>query len=287
MSSSIMWFSVALMVACLLIRKDNKIAEILCGAAWLLFGLYWITLIPGFYEKGDYTNIILVVLLFLFCLLLSLFASRAFKDKTRRENPKHPDAETLDKKVAAFFDLTRLVAVICIVYMPFKLISFLNHMLIDSVASQTVFLLNTFGYDAVQIAYDQIAYNGISVSVILACTAIESLAFFTGLVLTARRSPPKRRTLAFLVTVPVIYLLNLARNVFVIVSYGDIWFGPNSFEIGHHYIAKAASGIALIVLAYAVLKLLPELMDLVLDLWTLVTDELRLILKIRPGSEKK
>jgi len=281
-----MWISVAVMVVCLLFKKDNKIAEILGGVAWLLFGFYWVTLIPFFYEKADYVNIILVVLLFLFCLLLSLFAVRSFKNKMRPENPDHPAAESSDKKdkkdkkAAAFFDLTKLVAVVCIIYMPFQWIGFLNHALIESVASQTVYLLNVFGYDAVQTAYDKIAYNGTFAGVILACTAIESIAFFTGLVLTARRSGPKRQALAFLAVVPTIYVLNLVRNAFVVASSGDLWFGVNSFEIAHHYIGKAGSGVVLIVLAYVTLKLLPELMDTGSDLKDLVADEVKGIFKI-------
>jgi Predicted membrane protein len=285
MSSSIMWFSIVLMVACLLIRKEQKIAEVICGAAWLLFGIYWAMLIPFYVEKPDYTNVVLIVALVLFCLLLAFFAARAFKSQIRRENPKHKDSIELDKKVNTFFNLTKIAAVICIVYMPFKLIAPLNQILIGSVAGQTVYLLNMLGYEAVQVAYDQIAYNGIFVIVILACTAIESIAFFTGLVLIAQESSPKRKMTVFLIAVPAIYLLNLLRNIFVVASYGDLWFGPNSFEIGHSYIAKAGSGIALVVLAYFTLKMLPELMDMILDAYDLAADEMKLILKI--GKREK
>ena len=281
MSSSIMWFSVVLMIACLLIRKENKIAEIVCGAAWLLFGIYWVTLIPHYLEIPDYTNIILIIVLFLFCLLMALFAARAFKSPIRRENPKHKDSIELDKKVNTFFSMTKLVAIICLVYMPFKLIGPLNQMIIGSVAAQTVYLLNILGYNAVQITYDQIAYNGIAVTVILACTAIESIAFFTGLMLTARESSSKKKMIVFLIAVPSIYILNLLRNIFVVASYGDLWFGPNSFEIGHSYIAKAGSGIVLIILAYITLKMLPELMDMILDAYDLAVDEIKLLLNIK------
>ena len=52
-------------------------------------------------------------------------------------------------------------------------------------------------------------------------------------------------------SVPVIYILNIIRDAFVIVAYGYQWFGPSSFEIAHHTIAKIGSGIALFVIAYA------------------------------------
>ena len=53
----------------------------------------------------------------------------------------------------------------------------------------------------------------------------------------------------------------MVRNVFVVVAYGDQWFGEMSFQIAHHVIAKIGSGIALFVIAYVVLQVLPELLD--------------------------
>ncbi len=53
----------------------------------------------------------------------------------------------------------------------------------------------------------------------------------------------------------------------------------NSFQIAHHYIAKIGSGIALFVIAYAVLLILPELLD--------VIDRLFAILRVYVGGEEK
>lgn len=287
MTTSLLWFSVALMVASLLLRKDNKISEMICGAAWLIFGFYWITLIPHYYAKADYTNIALTVLLFAFCLLFALFAARAFKSKIRRESPGDPEAVLLEQRVKLLFDLTKLIAVVCIIYMPFSLFPPLNHFLIETVATQTVGILNLLGYTAALVSYDTISYNGIVVTVILACTAIESIAFFTGLILAVPGNSPKRKALAFLVTVPPIYVLNLIRNIFIVAAYGDLWFGPNSFEIAHHYLGKAGSGIALIVLAYVTMKLLPNLIDTVLGLWDLCVDEVKRLFGISSGTKQK
>ncbi|MEZ5334908.1 MAG: hypothetical protein R2741_06585 [Methanolobus sp.] len=55
-----------------------------------------------------------------------------------------------------------------------------------------------------------------------------------------------------------IHILNIIRDVFVIVAYGYQWFGPNSFEIAHHTIAKIGSGVALFVIAYVVMRILPN-----------------------------
>jgi len=76
--------------------------------------------------------------------------------------------------------------------------------------------------------------------------------------------------------------MNLARNIFIVAAYGDMWFGPNSFEIAHTYIAKAASGIALVVLAYVAMRLLPELMDMVVEIFEWGIDEVKRVLRIKP-----
>ena len=278
----LLWLSVALMFISLIVRKGNKISEIMCGAAWILFGFYWITLIPHYYEINDYVNIALILLLVLFCLLLVIFASRTYRSSVR--GSKHPD-EKSEKKMNVFFDLTKLIVIVCLVYLPFKMFEPLNHLLIETVAAQTTFLLNILGYAATQLSFNEIAYNNAYVTIILACTAIESIAFFAGLVLAVRSDNTNKKVLAFLIAVPAIYILNLIRNVFVVVAYGDMWFGENSFEIAHHYIAKIGSGAALVVLSYITLKLLPELADMILQLYDLIAEEIQSLLKI--GKSKK
>ena len=285
MSGSVLWFSIVLMVAAILLRKENKLSEMICGAGWLLFGIYWLTLIPHFYAKPDYTNVVLILLLFGFCALVAGFMARAFKNPSRRSHPNHSESQKLDKDVSRLFDLTKLIAIVCIIYMPFSLIEPLNHIIIGSVASQTVSVLNLLGYEAVHLAYNTIGYNDIVVTVILACTAIESIAFFTGLILAVPHSGSKTKMILFFITVPIIYILNLARNVFIVIAYGDLWFGPNSFDIAHHYIAKGASCVALIVLAYISMKMLPELMDMVVDIFEWGIAEIKHVLRIKPKEK--
>jgi len=280
----LLWLSIALMLVSLIIRKKNKIAEIMCGAAWILFGFYWITLIPHYYEIGDYVNIVLITLLVLFCLLLVIFASRSYRNSIRNPS-KHHDFKKVEKKMNIFFDLTKLIVIVCLIYLPFKVVEPLNHFLIETVAVQTTFLLNMLGYAAFHQAYDEIIYKNAHVTIILACTAIESITLFIGLVLAARSDKINRKVLALVFTVPAIYILNLLRNVFVVVAYGDMWFGANSFEIAHHYIAKIGSGVALVVLSYITLKLLPELADMILQLYDLVVEEIQSFLKM--GKSKK
>ena len=62
-----------------------------------------------------------------------------------------------------------------------------------------------------------VTLNGLKVEIILACTAIQSMALFVGVV-GCIRAPADRLFKAFMVSVPVIYVLNVVRNTFVISS---------------------------------------------------------------------
>jgi len=63
-----------------------------------------------------------------------------------------------------------------------------------------------------------------------------------------------------MISVPVIYILNLIRVSFTASAYGLSWFGTpdESFHISEHFITKAGSVLALILVSYMVIKTLPE-----------------------------
>jgi archaeosortase A (PGF-CTERM-specific) len=84
--------------------------------------------------------------------------------------------------------------------------------------------------------------------------------------LAATEDLGRRKWKAFLVTIPVIYLLNLVRNVGV--TYGVFELGM-SFEVVHNYIAKTGSLIAMVVLAIIVFRMLPEVHNYILNLFAL------------------
>jgi len=121
------------------------------------------------------------------------------------------------------------------------------------------------GYPFQAINHNIIELNDKMVEIILACTGIESMALFAGATLGVN-AELGRKVKAFLISVPVIYVLNLFRNVFVVSAYGYSWFGENSFYIAHHVISKILATIALILISLAVFRILPELADLINDL---------------------
>jgi archaeosortase A (PGF-CTERM-specific) len=129
-----------------------------------------------------------------------------------------------------------------------------------------------------------IMLNGQSVEIILACTAIQSMALFVGVV-GCVKAPLDRRFKAFMVSVPVIYVLNVIRNTFVISSYGNQWLqiAPQtivewtgetpdyaSFFWAHNVLAEAGSLIALVVISYAVITFLPETLTYIRDIFSLI-----------------
>ncbi len=125
-----------------------------------------------------------------------------------------------DERVAA---LTRGAAIAFVLYVPFAYIPSLGDWLIGVVTNQVAWLLTLIGFPYEMWAWNIFIHNGLRVEIILACTGIQSIAIMLG-VAFAVPATLRQRALAFLAVAPVIYALNLLRNVFVIIAYTDQWF---------------------------------------------------------------
>jgi archaeosortase A (PGF-CTERM-specific) len=133
----------------------------------------------------------------------------------------------------------------------------LKEWLIENVAAQTTDVLHLFGIDAMR-SQDLIMYNNMPVTIIFACTAIQSMVLFVGMIGALSQVSLKRKVLGLFVTVVPIYFLNLIRNASVVYMVGS---GMFSFELAHNVIGKAGSLLALIVLLFITFKIVPELYD--------------------------
>ncbi len=265
MIAQVLWVALILLIASSILPGQYRRHRFLIGAAgWFFFAIHWAVQPMHYIEMGDYANVVLVLAVSLFCLLVAHAMVKSYRHYESAEN--------------ILLTLTTASALGGAFYYPFAEIDVLNTFLIAAVAEQVVYILQAINMPADLIGWDQIGINGYKITIILACTAIESIAIFLGLIFCVRASV-KRTAIAFAVSVPVIYILNLVRNVFVVIAYGYQWFGENSFQIAHHYIAKIGSGIALFVIAYAVLLTLPELLDAI--------DRLFAILRVYVGGEEK
>lgn len=229
-------------------RKNKSYFCLISSVGWFLFSLHWLSEIEEYVHTSDYTNIILVLAVALLCLMLSVLTLLHVK--------KANDSKSVD----VYRNLLKMVLIVSVIYFPFNAIDPVKNRLIQIVAFHTHFLLQSFGYPAVLESWNMITYNYGSVYIVLACTAIESIALFTGIITATQAGARKKIFFAVLVS-SVIYILNLLRNSFVIVAFGDLWFGENSFIIAHHYIAKAGSIIALILIAYFLFMYFPEILE--------------------------
>ncbi|PHP45890.1 archaeosortase A [Methanosarcinales archaeon ex4572_44] len=161
--------------------------------------------------------------------------------------------------------LAGLLCVFFAIYFFFAEIPSFNQWLIRIVVDQTEWLLQSIDFQPLRVEWDVLSLNSHKVRIVLACTAIESIALFMGVTLACIDASKRRVALAFLASVPIIYLLNLVRNAFVIIASGFMWFGSpeESFYMAHNVIAKIGSTVALFAIAYVVLTILPELLEMI------------------------
>jgi archaeosortase A len=285
MIENILWLALGLMVASSIIPRTYRVRKLVGGIGWGTFSIYWGYQPFHYIETLDYANALLTTVLTIFCILVAVIMFHEHREgplqMIRNKEVKHSEFLLQDRSDS--LDITSMLtsasALGALVYFPFANFPALNTWIIGGVASQVTWILQYFKIPAYMKAWNLITLNGYTVEIILACTAIESIALFIGLI-CAVRAPLNRLVAAFIVSVPVIYVLNLIRDIFVVVAYGEQWFGADSFVIAHNYIAKAGSGIALFVISYAVLRILPELFEMIDGLWVILSKELRSILRI-------
>jgi archaeosortase A (PGF-CTERM-specific) len=251
--SNMLWIGLLLLLASALTGKSSW-----AGAGWAFFGAYWASQ-PGHYmEIEDFFNAFLAIGAAAFCFYLSwiMFSNRGSQASS----------------------WAGYAAAVCgLVYFPFAEVGVLNSWLIGLTTQVTVMFLKMFSVPVLMSSWNTMVLNGSSVEIVLACTAIESIALFAGIIISVN-APLGRRFFALAVSTLAIYILNVFRNAFVLVAYGEQWFGSGSesFFVAHNVIAKIGSTVALLILAYFVLSVLPELLKLIDDLFA----EIR-----RPGGD--
>lgn len=240
--SYLLWISLVLLLASALARS-NRVAAL----GWGLFAFFWLGQIEHYLAIEDYFN----VALFLAAGLLSFYMawivmSRGFSSK-------------------ACYWASYAAATCGIIYFPFAEVQALQVGLIGVTTLVIAKILQILSVPVIMEGWNIISLNGRSVEIILACTAIESIALFAGVILSVE-APRGRKLAALAASTFTIYLLNIVRNGFVLMAYGWSWFGEGSFDIAHNIIAKAGSTIALLAISYLVFLLLPELLSTIDEL---------------------
>ena len=206
------------------------------------------------------------------------------------------------------FVLSRAVAVMGAVYLPFETIPAVTllgvdlpapkRVLIRTVTEQTLFVMHQVGFRPELVVgdtgylntYQAYAADGqrLLFSIVLACTGLGSMAIFAGLI-GAVRAPPGRKLRALAVSVPLIWALNLARTTFIGVVFLDqrmqLFVDPIvryvgvvdaykiSFFISDRIISQVLAVVALVGITYLVVRQLPELLRVIEDVLYMLTKE--------------
>jgi len=169
--------------------------------------------------------------------------------------------------------LSNAAAVATLIYVPFTFIPVLREMLIGTVVNLVVWLLHVLGHHAQINGWNIIIRNGFATEIILACTGITAIAILLGVTAGSERLTLKQGLLAFLIVVPTIFILNILRVVVVIIAWSDQWFaflpdptgttefgaGYASFFWAHNVFAEVLSLVVLIVIAFGLFRIIPQL----------------------------
>jgi archaeosortase A (PGF-CTERM-specific) len=258
-----LWISLGLLAMASILPKVYNIRFLFGGFGWIFLSVYWFLQPPSYIELLDYFNAFLVIAASMVSLFIAYITLQA-------RSKKEVDYEVL-------FSLSRAASVSGLIYFLFADVELFNNGIISLVTNQTIWVAKRWGFPVTQVAWNQLAINGLAVEIILACTAIESIALFTGIISSATGAPLKQKFRAFMISVPVIYILNLIRVSFTASAYGFGWFGTpdESFHISEHFITKAGSLLALLLVSYTVLKTLPEVSDMIDGIFKTMTTEFR------------
>ena len=245
-------------------------------AAWSLFAVFWALMIPHYVLE---MRSIVEGLLSVVAVPATLYVAWLIWTERR-----------------SFEVLTRAVAVMGFIYLPFEAITFIRSGSIEMVTHHVEFILQSLGYDPTVITGPDglrstflfFADNGhrLTTRVILACTGIGSISIVAGLTL-AVDAAPRRQALGIAIAVPIIYGLNVLRVAFIALAHGYQWFanfqGPIflvfgiedpylvSYIIADRVISQSGSVVALVLITLGLLKLIPELATVVEDVLYLVT----------------
>lgn len=293
------WVVMAVFVAGVLAdwKERRVLARQFTAGAWGLFALFWFLLIQHFafiHRSAVQTALIL------FAVPACLYVGwRVLQGRD------------------SLLVLSRAVAFMCIIYLPFETSELARGFLIEAVAWQTATVIDFFefgeGMEYIEDpAEDSTLMNtfwfpetGRASRVVFECTGIGAISIFGGLI-AAVKAPLKRKALGLVVSISIIWVLNIIRNVFIALANGYQWFaqawleGPVmllfgltdparvSFFVADRILAQLLAVFALIGIAWLVSRWVPELLDIAEELLYLLTGkevELRPPAPVTDGGE--
>jgi archaeosortase A (PGF-CTERM-specific) len=238
---------------------------------WIIFSFYWATQPNSLYfgEDGDIVNAFLCIL---GIFILFYFSYHEWISIKRNE------------KIISLNWAAGAASLAGILYFIIELTP-LATWLIEVVTVQSAMVLNLFTGNVETIGTG-IKYNGIFVvNIIFACTAVQSMVLFLGMIIPLEKVNIKRKIIGLLITVVPIYFLNLIRNASITYLLGE---KITDFYIAHNIIGKGSSLIALVLLLFILIKIVPEVFDCIIELTELPKryGPIEKFLKFKPGVKR-
>ena len=227
----------------------QKPAALLRMTGWIVFSLYWATQPLTLYhvEQEDLVNAVLCIVGIFVLMYFSYREWVSIKNKVYEPSLQW---------------IAGASAIAGFIYFIIEQTSLAPH-IIDNVAWQSGMLLDFFTGPVV-IDPPYLTYLSAHIRIIFACTAIQSMVIFVGMILPLPQVPWKRKIKGLLITLLPIHVLNLIRNAGITYLVGI--YGNGFFGIAHNYIGKGGSLLALIILLLIVTKIVPEVFDNILAL---------------------
>lgn len=282
-SDPLAWLVVTIFTAgAVLSWSDSRFARPVTVAAWVLFAVFWLSLIHHFaFIQKSFVEGIGTLMAFPASLYAGLLLARG-RD--------------------SLFVLSRAIAAMGLIFFPFETIPFLRKYLIETVTRQTAFLMTLLGTDPTVVSGATLPTGSypdyqstfwfvegeqtITYTILIACTGVGSMAIFGGLI-AATDAPLSRKLRGLAVSIPVIYGLNLVRNVFIGLGFGQQRFHvfPDlvmtlfnaedpykvSYFIADRVLAQSLSVVALVGVTWVVVRELPEVMVVIEDVLFMAT----------------
>ena len=299
LSGPLGWVTLAFFFAAIALESiDRSYARRAYIAAWVLFSAFWLTLIQPFFvvDESIIRGVGAVI-----AVPLSLLVAKGFYEGRD-----------------SLFTLSRAVAIMGFVYAPFLMIEPLREQLILLVTGHADFVMELLGYNPPLVTelsdaagqvpqghnpdmtreisakdrpYENtfVFFNGdatITFTIILACTGIGSMAVVVGLI-AAVSADLRRKLQAIALSVAIIYVLNIVRNVFIAIGYGHQYahiapdltmtlFGlDNPFRVSYIWVdrimAQSGSVIAMVLIVWLVVRIVPEVTEPIEDVLYLLT----------------
>ncbi|MFL2521639.1 MAG: archaeosortase A [Halobacteriales archaeon] len=269
-------FTLSFALAWVFEKKSEHISRKIRIVAWFLFGIFWLLLTPRF--AIVMRSPIETVLSFLAIPICFHAGYLLLTEQSLR------------------LSLSNAIAVMGIVYLPFETIEPLGIFLINIVTQHVYLTILGTGFDVILTDGPVVGHkSGLLFSraghdylthIVLACTGIGTITIFLGLI-TSLSIPLSRKAIACIVTTSLIYILNILRNAFIAISFGEQWFqwfvpsvllitgydDPRlvSFFIADRVLSQSLTVLVVGALLLISIRIVPEIIDLLEELLYLLT----------------